>query len=173
MIAGDIAPGLLRRKWGFTRWLGHDAQAWDALIDEAQKRRVAGLETMPSILASDMDARSIEIARRSIRRAELEKQISLSVQDLDAVIPPAQIAAEGEKGLIALNPPYGKRMLESGQLPALYKHLHETLVAQWKGYRLAIITPDESISKPLELNPQHSYQVRNGPIEVSILTYQI
>ncbi len=28
MIAGDIAPGLARRIWGFSRWLGHDAEAW-------------------------------------------------------------------------------------------------------------------------------------------------
>jgi 23S rRNA G2445 N2-methylase RlmL len=173
MIAGDIAPGLLRRKWGFSRWLGHDTEAWDTLADEASKRRVAGLDAIPPILASDIDARSIEIARRSLRRVELEKQVVLSVRDMDTVIPPAETSSGAEKGLIALNPPYGKRMLESGQLPTLYQHLRKTLETQWNGYRLAIITPDDSISEQLSLNPQHAYQVRNGPIDVSILTYQV
>jgi 23S rRNA (guanine2445-N2)-methyltransferase / 23S rRNA (guanine2069-N7)-methyltransferase len=32
LIAADIAPGLLRDHWGFTGWLGHDAEAWQALL---------------------------------------------------------------------------------------------------------------------------------------------
>jgi len=167
MIAGDIAPGLLRRKWGFSRWLQHDKEAWDVLIDEAHNRQTKGLENLPPIIASDIDAKSVEIARRSLRRAELEKHITLSVQDLSVARPPKAKVS----GLIALNPPYGKRMMESGQLPEVYEHLREALNAHWAGYRLAIITPDEKISESLELNPQHVHKVRNGPIEVEIITY--
>ena len=29
LIAGDVAPGLTRESWGFSRWLGHDAEAWE------------------------------------------------------------------------------------------------------------------------------------------------
>jgi 23S rRNA (guanine2445-N2)-methyltransferase / 23S rRNA (guanine2069-N7)-methyltransferase len=46
MIAADIAPGLLRDHWGFTGWLGHDAEAWEALLAEARKRQQAGLERL-------------------------------------------------------------------------------------------------------------------------------
>lgn len=44
LMAADIAPGLLRETFGFTRWLGHDAPAWQRLRDEAHARRAAARE---------------------------------------------------------------------------------------------------------------------------------
>jgi 23S rRNA (guanine2445-N2)-methyltransferase / 23S rRNA (guanine2069-N7)-methyltransferase len=169
MMAGDIAPGLLRRRWGFSRWLQHDAQAWESLLDETQNRRADGIECMPPVSASDTCAKSIDIARRSLRRVERADSVALTVCDLESVRP----LKNRTGGLIALNPPYGKRMLETGQLPTLYRHLHNSLQAHWKGYRLALITSDRTVSDYLELKPQHSYPVRNGAIEAEILTYHI
>jgi 23S rRNA (guanine2445-N2)-methyltransferase / 23S rRNA (guanine2069-N7)-methyltransferase len=39
LIAANVAPGLLRRRFGFERWLGHDAATWQALKSEADARR--------------------------------------------------------------------------------------------------------------------------------------
>jgi 23S rRNA (guanine2445-N2)-methyltransferase / 23S rRNA (guanine2069-N7)-methyltransferase len=39
LIAADIAPGLLRRRFGFERWRQHDASAWSALREAAVARR--------------------------------------------------------------------------------------------------------------------------------------
>ena len=36
LIAGQHAPGLFRRRFGFERWLGHDAAAWTTVRDAAQ-----------------------------------------------------------------------------------------------------------------------------------------
>ena len=38
----DRAPGLLRTRWGFEGWLGHDAATWEALLDEADERAEKG-----------------------------------------------------------------------------------------------------------------------------------
>ncbi|MCE5191341.1 MAG: THUMP domain-containing protein, partial [Actinomycetia bacterium] len=35
LMAADRAPGLLRQRWGFDGWLGHDADVWHAVLDEA------------------------------------------------------------------------------------------------------------------------------------------
>ena len=37
-VALDRAPGLSRHRWGFEGWAGHDAQAWEALLADAQAR---------------------------------------------------------------------------------------------------------------------------------------
>ena len=42
-IACDLAPGLLRARWGFSGWALHDEDAWDALVDEADGRFEQGL----------------------------------------------------------------------------------------------------------------------------------
>ena len=38
----DRAPGLLRTRWGFEGWAGHDATAWEALLAEAHERADSG-----------------------------------------------------------------------------------------------------------------------------------
>ena len=40
LIAGDIAPGLLRERWGFTGWLGHDEALRVEVPDEEVRRRL-------------------------------------------------------------------------------------------------------------------------------------
>ena len=41
LIAGDVAPGLLRNEFGFLRWRGHDEAVWQRLLTEAAERRAA------------------------------------------------------------------------------------------------------------------------------------
>jgi len=169
LMAGDSAPGLYRPRWGFESWTQHDVPAWEALLDEARNRRGAGLAQIPPILASDIDPIAVSIARRGLITAGLQDVVTLSEADFVDVRPPQDAPA----GLIAINPPYGKRLLDAGQLPAFYEPLREVLHEFWGGYRLAIITPDQSISQHLGLNAQHAHAVRNGPIDAEVLTYNI
>jgi len=46
MMAADIAPGLLRERYGFTDWKQHDQELWQSILDEAEQRKVAGLEAL-------------------------------------------------------------------------------------------------------------------------------
>ena len=39
LMAADVAPGLLRRRFGFERWLQHDAALWQSLREAALARR--------------------------------------------------------------------------------------------------------------------------------------
>src|ERR1700722_7702798 len=67
-----LAPGLSRKVFGFERWAGHDdvgRRAIAALRDEA---RAAALPQGPPVFASDVDARSVELARHNARSAGVE-----------------------------------------------------------------------------------------------------
>ncbi|MCL2818697.1 MAG: hypothetical protein FWD41_03110 [Actinomycetia bacterium] len=169
MIAGDIAPGLLRKRWGFDRWVQHDKVAWERLVDEAQNRRERGLASIPPIYASDISPAHVNIARYGIRQVGLEDYITLSQDDFIEVTRPESSVP----GMIALNPPYGERMLEKDELPPLYEYLRETLDGYWDGYRLALITPDQTISAHLGLSPIHTHPVLNGRIETNVYTYDL
>ena len=56
LIAADIAPGLLRERFGFERWRQHDAAAWQALRAAAEARRQPDLLTPGRIRGFDRDA---------------------------------------------------------------------------------------------------------------------
>ncbi|MDZ4170186.1 MAG: bifunctional 23S rRNA (guanine(2069)-N(7))-methyltransferase RlmK/23S rRNA (guanine(2445)-N(2))-methyltransferase RlmL [Coriobacteriia bacterium] len=159
-MAGDVAPGILRARWGFERWLGHDAAAWDALVGEADERCEAGLEKLVPIAASDSDPAAIEIARACVRRAGLDKHVVLSVSAVaDAAVP-----AGAATGLVACNPPYGERLSDRRDLPSLYRDLSVLMRERCDGYGLAIITSDESLERGLGVRAARTHELFNGRI---------
>lgn len=73
-IALDRAPGLLRSRWGFTGWLGHDAQTWDTLLDEADERATRGAEKAGelSLVAVDPRRGSASAANAALRASGID-----------------------------------------------------------------------------------------------------
>ena len=164
MIASDTAPGLLRTRFGFLRWPGHDADAWKTLIDEAIERQSAGLEAMPPIHGSDNDPRVIRIAQANVRRAGFDGLIKLTTAEFD------QVQAPSERGLLITNPPYGERLGQAHQMMPLYLRLAETLRQNFPGWR-AVILNGAGIA--LGLRPEKSWAMRNGPIECSLDRFEL
>ena len=70
-VALDRAPGLLRSRWGFAGWAGHDADAWDALLAEADARAAAGEKNPCSLLVCDRRPGALSACRQALRGAGL------------------------------------------------------------------------------------------------------
>lgn len=68
----DRAPGLLRVRWGFSRWAGHDAEAWDALAAEAADRAAAGAKNDVGLLLCDTRPGAEAATRRALRAAGVD-----------------------------------------------------------------------------------------------------
>ncbi len=67
----DRAPGLLRQRWGFTGWAGHDAQAWDDLLAEADERAEKGAANPVRLIAADSRKAAAGACRQALRSAGL------------------------------------------------------------------------------------------------------
>ncbi|WP_084522302.1 bifunctional 23S rRNA (guanine(2069)-N(7))-methyltransferase RlmK/23S rRNA (guanine(2445)-N(2))-methyltransferase RlmL [Atopobium fossor] len=63
----DRAPGLLRSKWGFEGWLGHDSNTWTKLLTEADERAKKAANTSLTLIGTD-DRRGWESATRQTVR---------------------------------------------------------------------------------------------------------
>jgi len=113
--ARAIAPGLAR-SFAFEAFADHDAAAFArekaALAAQALKKAPALL------LGTDLNAGALGTARRNARRAGVLEDLVLERGD-------ATVAREGlPPGTLALsNLPYGIRVGEAGDLPALYRAL--------------------------------------------------
>ncbi len=70
-VALDRAPGLLRSRWGFAGWAGHDAEAWRSLLDEAEARASAGEKNPCSLLVRDGRPGALSACRQTLRAAGL------------------------------------------------------------------------------------------------------
>ncbi|MHB8667812.1 MAG: bifunctional 23S rRNA (guanine(2069)-N(7))-methyltransferase RlmK/23S rRNA (guanine(2445)-N(2))-methyltransferase RlmL [Burkholderiales bacterium] len=169
LIAGDIAPGLTRDYYGFFHWKQHDAALWDGLIAEAETRRAAGLAGLPPIRGYDHEARAVRYARENAAGAGLAEYIAITRRELAASVPEEDTVP----GLIVVNPPYGERIGEASELPALYAELGAQLKKNFPGWRAAVFTGNPELGKHMGLRAQRYHTLFNGAIECRLLHFEI
>ena len=167
LMAADIAPGLLRPYYGFLKWPQHDAAMWSALLAEAHERREAGLKNLPPIHGYDHDARAIRAAKDNIVGAGLPNLIHVRQRELSACEPVEK------SGLVIANPPYGERLGEARDLPALYATLGDALKRCFPGWHAAVFTGNPELGKHLGLRAQRMHKLYNGAIECKLLRFDI
>ena len=163
MMAADIAPGLLRDRWGFEGWVRHDRKLWDELLAEAHARKETG-GARPCVIAGDLDAKAVEIARANAERAGVSRLVRF--HQGDAALISRHLKGVGDApGLLVANPPYGIRLLSPSELPRARQALASAVDSVPKGWRIALITPDLGIETALGRVPSKVIPCFNGPIE--------
>ena len=168
LIAADIAPGLLRRRFGFERWKQHDPHAWAEVRGAAEARRQPEQLTPGRIRGFDRDPVSIRDAEANAARAGLDKLLFLQRCELSNLP-----AAPTSSGLVAVNPPYGERIGEADELRALYALLGERLRADYRGWEAAVFTGNPALGRELGINARRTHRMMNGPIECRLLRLAI
>lgn len=168
LIAADIAPGLLRERYGFHGWKRHDPDVWSALLAETRQRRTTGLARMPRILGFDSDRHAIHAALENIDRAELTGHVHVERRDLgDTTVPP------GPAGLLVVNPPYGERIGEATSLAPLYAALGNVFRERFTGWRAAVFTGNPELGKQLGIRARRLHTLYNGPIVCKLLQFDL
>ena len=169
-IAGDVAPGLLRGYFGFTGWLGHDAEGWHGLLDEADERAEAGRATIPPVTGYDIDPKMVALAQANVGRAGLLRVVTVERRPARDLVPPSDGPATG---LIAINPPYGERLGQTDELRVLYAELGERLRA-FPGWHAAVLTSSPQLAGALGMPaPDAVHDLYNGSIPVRLLRYRV
>ena len=169
LIAADIAPGLQRDYFGFLGWKKHDAELWQNLLDEAHRRREAGLAKLPTIVGFDQDRRTVATALQHVENAGLSGKIHVEKRD----IADAMAAESWAKGLIVCNPPYGERLGDEEQTAALYRRFGEVLKQRFAGWQAAMIISNPELGFRLGIRSQKPITLFNGALECKLLRFNI
>jgi 23S rRNA (guanine2445-N2)-methyltransferase / 23S rRNA (guanine2069-N7)-methyltransferase len=168
MLAADMAPGLGRDYFGFLGWRQHDAELWARLVAEAEQRREVGLKHMPTMLGFDYDRRVLDVARENAQRAGLADHISFAFQDVADFrhdFPP--------RGLMLTNPPYGRRLAETDELPGIYRALGRMMRSNLKGWNAAVFTEDQALGKHLGIRAGKLHTLFNGAIACKLIHFSV
>jgi 23S rRNA (guanine2445-N2)-methyltransferase / 23S rRNA (guanine2069-N7)-methyltransferase len=172
MMAADIAPGLKRRYFGFNRWLQHQRPVWNALVEEAQQRRDAGMAKLACRFAGrDMDGKVLRTAMENAERAGVAGFIEFGQGRLEDL--KRQMLPESDTGLLVTNPPYGERLGEESQLMFLYRRLGDLLKREFPGWQAAVFTGNPDLCKVMGLRADKQYKFFNGAIESRLFLYPI
>jgi 23S rRNA (guanine2445-N2)-methyltransferase / 23S rRNA (guanine2069-N7)-methyltransferase len=171
LIAGDIAPGLLRESFGFLRWPRHDAALWERLLDEASARRETGLRRIPAIVGTDHDPSAVRAALANVARAGLAGRIHIEKRELADAVPPK--SRSGAAGLVATNPPYGQRLGSETELRPLYETIGAVLRERFDGWKAAILTGNPGLALRTGIRARKAYTLFNGALECRLFVMDV
>lgn len=164
LVAGQVAPGL-QRSFGFQHWLDYDDSLWVRLCSEA----TSGIRTLPVglITGYDLDSRALALAARNAAKAGFEGQLHFFHAALDAFQP------EGEKGVVIINPPYGKRLGDEDELRELYCQIGDIMKKRCRGWTGYVLTGNLELAKYIGLKASRRFVLFNGAIECRLLKYEL
>jgi 23S rRNA (guanine2445-N2)-methyltransferase / 23S rRNA (guanine2069-N7)-methyltransferase len=168
LMAADIAPGLLRRRFGFERWLQHDADAWASLREEALGRRNLAVLGRDRLRGFDRDQSAVRASIANANRAGLGDHLSFERRDVSS-LPQAREPA----GLVLVNPPYGARLEDEQTLAATYAELGRALIERFPGWEAGVFTGNPPLGRAMRLRAYRAHTFFNGPIECRLLRFEL
>lgn len=181
MMAADIAPAINRDSFGFERWPGHNASLWNALQQDAEARREAGLARVkqagaPEIRGYDEDRRAVRATEDNSEAAGLGDWIRVLHKPLADFKRPTHSPMEG--GLLITNPPYGERLGDTQALVPLYRQLGQVLRDEFRGWRAGVFTANPSLGYPslgkaMDIRCRKKYKLYNGALPSELLLFDI
>jgi putative N6-adenine-specific DNA methylase len=164
MLASRMPPGL-RRSFGFQRWIGYDRRLWEKLLSEAK----SGVQKIPAGLVTgyDHDTKSLARAVKNAATAGFSGQLHFFHAALEAFRP------EAERGVVIINPPYGKRLGEEEALKELYCQIGDIMKQRCRGWSGFVLTGNLELAKYIGLKASRRFVLFNGPIECRLLKYEL
>ncbi len=153
MMAANMAPGMNR---DFT------AQSWEHIVakrlwydtvDEAREQ--VDLQVDTDIQGYDLDEEMVRIARENAKLAGVDGLIHFQRRDV------SQLSHPKKYGFLITNPPYGERLQEKEEMPALYRTIGERFQAldSWSMY---LITAYEQAETAIGRKADKNRKIYNG-----------
>lgn len=199
MMAKKMAPGTLRKSFGFMKWKGYDRTVFERELDAALELEEQTTEKLMARLKAERakDLAAIGEPAGSMARDEDGTRVKplFYGYDIDAkVIKAAKdnareagvddicifrrhametLEAPVEKGFLITNPPYGERLGSKEALKDTYKDLAFTLKNRFKGWTAFVLSGDPDLSSAMKLKATRKSPVWNGNIECRLLRYDI
>ncbi|STX40282.1 N6-adenine-specific DNA methylase [Legionella donaldsonii] len=162
MMAGHIAPGLLRHDQSLIYWAQHQPSLWEKMRAQALQQ-VKPIKV--KLKGTDNNQRLITAAKANAERAGVLPLVEFAVQAVKDCQP------SDAQGLLICNPPYGERLGEATHLVPLYQQLGATIHTHYQGWQAAVLTSNPMLAKALGLRAGKQYTLFNGALECKLYCF--
>ena len=162
MIGANIAPGM-NRSFSAEDWMHLiPKKAWYDAANEAEDQIRRDIEM--DIQGYDIDPGAIKAAMENARLAEVDHLIHFQQR------PVSQLSHRKKYGFVITNPPYGKRLEEEEDMPALYREIREAFshLDSWSFY---LITAFDQAERYLGRKADKNRKIYNGMMKTYFYQY--
>ncbi len=162
LIAGNIPPGVFRKKYAFEDWLDFDPVLYERVMENLPPTR----EINVPILATDIDGESVSMIRANVRSAKLEDVITVNKQDF------MEYPEQQDNAILVINPPYGERIVVA-DIEAMYSGIGSTLKHSFGGSKAWLFTSNFEAIKHIGLKPDKKLTLYNANLECRYIKYSL
>ena len=156
-MALDVAPGILRARWGMTGWAGHDDDAWQDLLAEADERAEKGQERQITLYAADPRPKAKEAVLYTLRAGGLKADVQF--------LPASELLKHAEHftGVVA-------DLSWTKEEPTLQGSAYATL-GLFAGQASTLLTSDTNTDTVLRATPSQTLSVYVGNSIATMRSY--
>ncbi len=160
LAAMNRAPGIDRRFLA-QQWVSIPRKLWE---EEREAARAAEYHGEYQIFASDIDPKTLELAKENAKKAGVDRYITFSQADA------RQLTLPQEPGILITNPPYGDRLMDAHEAEQLYRALGARWKkeSQWKKY---ILTSNLDFEHSFGARASKRRKLYNGMIQCQLYMY--
>lgn len=162
MMAAGMAPGM-NRSFMAENW-PHivEKRNWYDTMDEAHELVDLSVET--DIQGYDIDDDMVAIARENAKLAGVDKLIHFQRRGVQ------ELSHAKKYGFLIMNPPYGERLQEKEEMPAIYRAIGESFRAldSWSMY---LITAYENAEHDIGRKADKNRKIYNGMMKTYFYQY--
>ena len=162
LMAANIAPGM-NREFTAEEWTGIiPKKCWYAAVEEANSKIRTDIEM--NIQGYDIDNEAIKAARRNAIDAGVDKYIHFQTRDVKDLNNPKKY------GFIITNPPYGERLEDKKDMPALYETIGKAY-ARLDSWSMFMITSFEDAARYIGKQPDKNRKLYNGMLKTYFYSF--
>ena len=156
MIAANIAPGM-NRDFTAEEWTNMiDRKLWYECVKEAED--MIDTTVKVDIQGYDIDGDVIKAARENAKRAGVEHMIHFQQRAV------ADLSHPKKYGFIITNPPYGERLEDKADLPALYTQIGQAY-QRLDSWSMFLITSYTDTEKYIGRKADKNRKIYNGMLK--------
>ncbi len=151
MVQAHIPPGFFRT-FSFESWPAFSA----AGFQHAKSLAAQHFTPVGPIFASDVDPEAVAALNTNLAGQKFLASVQACQQDFFDIVPDRLTP---KKGVVVLNPPYGRRIGKNRDTTAFYREIMGKLAADFKGWRVGLVFPGKHLPKmtQLRLQPFHFF----------------
>lgn len=162
LIARNLPPGG-DREFAFQHWPGFEVGTWASVLGsiKAASTNSADGPSTAKIEASDRDPTAVAAARANAERAGVGADVEISQMVV------SHLKGHDGSGLVATNPPYGKRVGD-GELEPLYRKFGSIVRERFPLWDLAVIAPDARLVSKIDRGLKSTASFGHGGVRVKV-----